>query len=131
MARSVEKYRRKDPNITVLWTAPLAHRQLRGSASAAQRRDNADPHKHGLTRADGPLAASVLTTTSIHTHVPERQDIRRIANLARFELQPDEQRRMLGQINGFFGIVEQCSAVDTDRRRCRMAHAASTPWSRQ
>ena len=40
-------------------------------------------------------------------------DIDRIANLARLELQPDEAARMLGQINGFFDIVEQMRAVDT------------------
>ena len=41
------------------------------------------------------------------------QDISRIANLARLELQPDEQQRMLGKINDFFSIVAQISAVDT------------------
>ncbi len=42
------------------------------------------------------------------------QDIQRIANLARLELQPDEQARMLSKINGFFAIVEQIRAVNTD-----------------
>jgi aspartyl-tRNA(Asn)/glutamyl-tRNA(Gln) amidotransferase subunit C len=41
------------------------------------------------------------------------QDISRIANLARLELQPDEQARMLNKINDFFVIVEQIRAVDT------------------
>ena len=41
------------------------------------------------------------------------QDIDRIANLARLELQPQEGERMLAQINGFFGIVEAMQAVDT------------------
>lgn len=41
------------------------------------------------------------------------QDISRIANLARLELQPDEQARMLSKINDFFNIVEQIRAVDT------------------
>jgi aspartyl-tRNA(Asn)/glutamyl-tRNA(Gln) amidotransferase subunit C len=41
------------------------------------------------------------------------QDIARIANLARLELQPDESERMLTQINGFFSIVETMQAVDT------------------
>jgi aspartyl-tRNA(Asn)/glutamyl-tRNA(Gln) amidotransferase subunit C len=41
------------------------------------------------------------------------QDIARIANLARLELQPEESQRMLGQINGFFDIVERMRAVDT------------------
>lgn len=41
------------------------------------------------------------------------QDIDRIANLARLELQPAESERMLAQINGFFGIVEAMQSVDT------------------
>lgn len=40
-------------------------------------------------------------------------DIARIANLARLELQPLESERMLMQINGFFEIVEKMRAVDT------------------
>lgn len=41
------------------------------------------------------------------------QDITRIAHLARLELKPDEQARMLASLNGFFGIVEAMRAVDT------------------
>jgi len=41
------------------------------------------------------------------------QDVSRIAHLARLELQPAEQTAMLAQLNGFFSIVEQMSAVDT------------------
>jgi aspartyl-tRNA(Asn)/glutamyl-tRNA(Gln) amidotransferase subunit C len=40
-------------------------------------------------------------------------DVSRIAHLARLELRPDEQTAMLGQLNDFFAIVEQMSAVDT------------------
>ena len=40
-------------------------------------------------------------------------ELDRIANLARLELQPDESQRLLGQLNGFFNIVEQMRAVDT------------------
>ena len=40
-------------------------------------------------------------------------DVSRIAQLARLELQPAEQAEMLAQLNDFFGIVEQMSAVDT------------------
>jgi len=43
--------------------------------------------------------------------IPE--DVTRIAHLARLELQPAEQAAMLAQLNGFFSIVEQMSAVDT------------------
>ena len=41
------------------------------------------------------------------------QDVSRIAHLARLELQETEQASMLAQLNGFFSIVEQMSAVDT------------------
>jgi aspartyl-tRNA(Asn)/glutamyl-tRNA(Gln) amidotransferase subunit C len=40
-------------------------------------------------------------------------DIARIANLARLELNPVEEARMLTQINGFFDMVEKIRAVDT------------------
>ena len=41
------------------------------------------------------------------------QDVSRIAHLARLELSPAESSTMLAQLNGFFGIVERMSAVDT------------------
>jgi aspartyl-tRNA(Asn)/glutamyl-tRNA(Gln) amidotransferase subunit C len=40
-------------------------------------------------------------------------DVSRIAHLARLELQPSEQAALLTQLNGFFRIVEQMSAVNT------------------
>jgi aspartyl-tRNA(Asn)/glutamyl-tRNA(Gln) amidotransferase subunit C len=40
-------------------------------------------------------------------------DVSRIAQLARLELQSAEQAAMLAQLNGFFRVVEQMSAVDT------------------
>lgn len=40
-------------------------------------------------------------------------DVSRIAHLARLELSLDEEAAMLVQLNGFFGIVERMSAVDT------------------
>ena len=40
-------------------------------------------------------------------------DIRRIASLARLSLSSDQSERMLGQLNGFFDLVEQMRAVDT------------------
>ncbi|MBI3368900.1 MAG: Asp-tRNA(Asn)/Glu-tRNA(Gln) amidotransferase subunit GatC [Burkholderiales bacterium] len=41
------------------------------------------------------------------------EDVSRIAHLARLELTAAEQPVMLAQLNGFFRIVEQMSAVDT------------------
>ena len=40
-------------------------------------------------------------------------DVSRIAHLARLELSSPEQAQMLAQLNGFFSIVDQMSAVDT------------------
>jgi aspartyl-tRNA(Asn)/glutamyl-tRNA(Gln) amidotransferase subunit C len=42
-----------------------------------------------------------------------RNDVSRIAELARLELTPAESEAMLAQLNGFFAIVEKMSAVDT------------------
>ncbi|HWK82604.1 MAG TPA: Asp-tRNA(Asn)/Glu-tRNA(Gln) amidotransferase subunit GatC [Caldimonas sp.] len=40
-------------------------------------------------------------------------DVRRIAELARLKLGPDEEARLLEQLNSFFRIVELMSQVDT------------------
>jgi aspartyl-tRNA(Asn)/glutamyl-tRNA(Gln) amidotransferase subunit C len=40
-------------------------------------------------------------------------DVSRIAHLARLELQPAESQALLGNLNDFFKIVDQMSAVDT------------------
>ena len=42
------------------------------------------------------------------------QDITRVANLARLELRPDETEHTLRQLNGFFALVEQMDAVNTE-----------------
>ena len=42
------------------------------------------------------------------------QDIARVAHLARLELHPEETERTLRQLNGFFKLVEQMNAVNTD-----------------
>ena len=41
------------------------------------------------------------------------QDMGRIANLARLELDEAHAQSMLARLNGFFDIVEQMKAVDT------------------
>jgi aspartyl-tRNA(Asn)/glutamyl-tRNA(Gln) amidotransferase subunit C len=41
------------------------------------------------------------------------EDVSRIAHLARLELSPAERSAMQTQLNDFFKIVEQMSAVDT------------------
>lgn len=42
-----------------------------------------------------------------------QEDVSRIAHLARLELSGSEASDLLTQLNGFFSIVEQMSAVDT------------------
>ncbi len=42
-----------------------------------------------------------------------RDDVSRIAHLARLELSAADEAAMLAQLNDFFRIVEQMSAVDT------------------
>jgi len=41
------------------------------------------------------------------------QDIKRLAQLSRLQFEPEAADRLLGQLNGFFDIVEQMRAVDT------------------
>lgn len=52
------------------------------------------------------------------------QDVQRIAHLARLELTDDQSKELLGQLNGFFEIVEQMRAVDT-----ASVHPLYTPLS--
>ena len=40
-------------------------------------------------------------------------DVRRIAHLARLDLEPAEQVAMQAQLNDFFAVVERMGAVDT------------------
>ena len=42
------------------------------------------------------------------------KDIERVAHLARLELRFDETEHTLSQLNGFFALVEQMDAVNTD-----------------
>ncbi len=42
------------------------------------------------------------------------QDIARVAHLARLALSPDETEQTLGRLNGFFSLVAQMEAVNTD-----------------
>ena len=64
------------------------------------------------------------------------QDIERIAHLARLQVQPDEAERLMGQLNGFFGIVEAMRAVDATGveplahplAAARKTSAAPPPW---
>jgi aspartyl-tRNA(Asn)/glutamyl-tRNA(Gln) amidotransferase subunit C len=41
------------------------------------------------------------------------KDVKRIEHLARLELSATDAERVLGQLNGFFSLVEQMQAVDT------------------
>ena len=41
-------------------------------------------------------------------------DMGRVANLARLELRADEIDRIRGQLNGFFSLVAQMEAINTD-----------------
>jgi aspartyl-tRNA(Asn)/glutamyl-tRNA(Gln) amidotransferase subunit C len=82
---------------------------------------NAGPPRHepcifaGCSGIGGPPrglgAAPTFEPESTMPLTPE--DVSRIAHLARLELSSAEADAMLGQLNGFFRIVEQMSAVDT------------------
>ena len=57
------------------------------------------------------LSATALAALVRRREVSCREVVR--AHLARLELSTEEQASMLGQLNGFFNIVEKMSAVDT------------------
>jgi aspartyl-tRNA(Asn)/glutamyl-tRNA(Gln) amidotransferase subunit C len=59
-----------------------------------------------------PLAAT-LSAIAFPAMALTSSDVRRIAELARLDLDAGETARMLEQLNAFFRIVEQMSAVDT------------------
>jgi aspartyl-tRNA(Asn)/glutamyl-tRNA(Gln) amidotransferase subunit C len=68
-------------------------------------------------QAQGPTTGTSALPNSLFknffTMALSSQDVSRIAQLARLELASDEQAVLLSQLNGFFSIVEQMSAVDT------------------
>jgi len=41
-------------------------------------------------------------------------NVKRIANLARIEVAPHEAERVLAQLTGIFGLIEEMQAVNTD-----------------
>jgi len=41
-------------------------------------------------------------------------DVKRIAHLARIEIEPREAEQVLAQLSGIFGLIEQMQAVNTD-----------------
>ncbi len=49
-------------------------------------------------------------------------DVKRIAHLARIEVEPREAERVLTQLTGIFRLIEEMQAVDTDGIE-PMAHA--------
>ena len=59
-----------------------------------------------------PWRGPICIETSPMALTPE--DIARVAHLARLELRPDETERTLAQLNGFFALVAQMDAVDTE-----------------
>ena len=82
---------------------------MRGLTNAVQRRYSftrtAGDHSDRRGFATNPEPANFMALTPA--------DVERIAQLARLALEPAEKAAMLDQINGFFRIVEQMSAVDT------------------
>ena len=41
-------------------------------------------------------------------------DVKRIAHLARIEVEPHEAQQVLGQLTGIFRLIEEMQAVNTD-----------------
>ena len=64
-----------------------------------------------LFSAAAGLGESLNRTPTTMALTP--QEVSRIAHLARLDLSAQEQTQMLAQLNDFFDIVQQMSAVDT------------------
>ncbi len=45
----------------------------------------------------------------------DRQEVRKVANLARLELTPEEEEQFTGQLNGILDYFEQLSELDTSK----------------
>lgn len=43
-----------------------------------------------------------------------REDVSRIGRLARIALSADEEQRVLGQLNGILGLIDELNAVSTE-----------------
>jgi aspartyl-tRNA(Asn)/glutamyl-tRNA(Gln) amidotransferase subunit C len=78
----------------------------------AQRRDNTRSPRENPPQSLAARRFHALSALKFSMALTS-DDIARIANLARLELHDAERARMLGQINGFFDIVERMQAVDT------------------
>jgi aspartyl-tRNA(Asn)/glutamyl-tRNA(Gln) amidotransferase subunit C len=84
------------------------------ATSQQQRRDNnASAVPHGLANPQKYLIYTSFQP-DFQAMALTSQDIARVAHLARLALRPDETERTLGQLNGFFRLVEQMQAVNTD-----------------
>jgi aspartyl-tRNA(Asn)/glutamyl-tRNA(Gln) amidotransferase subunit C len=70
-----------------------------------------DNNRSPLSFPVATLPATAFASSNSMALTPD--DVSRIAHLARLDLQADERQAMLAQLNGFFSIVEQMSAVDT------------------
>ncbi|MEG3936447.1 MULTISPECIES: Asp-tRNA(Asn)/Glu-tRNA(Gln) amidotransferase subunit GatC [unclassified Microcoleus] len=45
----------------------------------------------------------------------DREEVRKVANLARLELTPEEEEQFTGQLNGILDYFEQLSELDTSK----------------
>ena len=84
----------------------------RGKRRASQRRDNnPSPLKSRLVQ--GPTLSKPPCKDRFFHMSLTSHDIDRLARLSRLQFEPPAAERLLGQLNGFFEIVEQMRAVDT------------------
>ncbi|EED98053.1 glutamyl-tRNA(Gln) and/or aspartyl-tRNA(Asn) amidotransferase, C subunit [Burkholderia multivorans CGD1] len=68
---------------------------------------------HPSTPAAAPLSRAAQPCFSGDRMALTLTDVKRIAHLARLEMADADAEHTLGQLNEFFGLVEQMQAVDT------------------
>jgi hypothetical protein len=74
-----------------------------------QRRDNTPSPVNNWSATGRPFRLYIWFRNQIFPMALTPQDIGRIANLARLELQPEESERMLTQLNGFLASSSRCA----------------------
>ena len=60
-----------------------------------------------------PNSPSPIPNSQLQIFMIDREEVRKVANLARLELTPEEEEQFTSQLNGILDYFEQLSELDT------------------
>jgi aspartyl-tRNA(Asn)/glutamyl-tRNA(Gln) amidotransferase subunit C len=60
-----------------------------------------------------PNSQFPITDSQLQIFMIDREEVRKVANLARLELTPEEEEQFTSQLNGILDYFEQLSELDT------------------